>query len=579
MATPRPSKYPCRARYRVEPAAPGQAHRQLVDQLRRRTAASWPTLVAVSLILILGGGWSLATLTRHDRSTQKDDVFVVTPRSFLVELHEKGELKAAKSVDIKSAVEGRSTIISVIPEGTAVEKGDLLVEIASDQLADKITQEELKEATALSNYEAAKVDLEIQKDRNASDIRKAVLDVKLKNLSLEKYEQGDWAEQQHDAQIKIEEARLSLERAAKDFESAGQLRDKGFYTQIEYEQDEFAHKKAKWELEKAILAKKVLEDYTRKADLAKQESDRDEAVKELERITKNAKSEEQRKTRNLEGKEKELEITRTRLAKLREQFEKCRITAPAPGFVVYYSAGGRYWSSDGSGQIKEGATVYERQILMQLPDTSEMLVTVRIHEAKTDKIKLGQSAIIEVEGIPEKQFSGKVTKIAVVADTQNRWLNPDLKEYETEITLDPTEVPLKPGVTAHCRILVEEVVDKLAVPVQAVYSKAGHNFVFKSQGATVEPVEIELGSVAAEWAQITKGIQEGDPVLLAFTDDHLRLISDLSPATPPDAEAFHAQGRRSTGAHKRGASGKKSNMRKGRGAARRGPHGHGSKRG
>ena len=33
-------------------------------------------------------------------------------------------------------------------------------------------------------------------------------------------------------------------------------------------------------------------------------------------------------------------------------------------------------------------------------------------------------------------LTGSVTKIAAVADTQNRWLNPDLKEYETEITLD-----------------------------------------------------------------------------------------------------------------------------------------------
>ncbi len=528
---------PQRRRGGLTPA--GRATRTLAPRLprppRRWARVSVPTVVTVCLILLLGGGWSLTTLTGRDTSIQEDNVFVVSPRSFLVELKEKGELKAARSVDIKSAVEGQSTIISVIAEGTAVKKGDLLVELASDQLADRITQEELKEATALTAFEAAKTDLEIQKDRNASDIRKADLDVELKALALEKYEKGDWKEQKRDAQIRIEEAELSLERAAKDYEAAGKLLEKGFYTQIEFEQDELAHAKAEWELEKAKLAKSVLENYTRKAESRQRESDRDEAYKERERIIKNAESEARRKARNLEGKEKELEITRTRLAKLKEQYEKCRITAPAPGFVVYYS---RPW--DTSSRVKEGATVHERQMLMLLPDTSKMLATVRIHEAKTDKIKLGQAAIIEVEGIPEKQFSGKVTKIAVVADTQNRWLNPDLKEYETEITLDPTEVPLKPGVTAHCRILVDEVVDTLAVPVQAVYSKAGRTYVFKSAGSTVQPVEVEIGSVAAEWAQVTQGITQGETVLLAFESDQVRLIPDLPAPTRSESQAFHA---------------------------------------
>ena len=109
----------------------------------------------------------------------------------------------------------------------------------------------------------------------------------------------------------------------------------------------------------------------------------------------------------------------------------------------------------------------------QLPDTSKMIVAVRVHEAKTDKLEMGQFARIEVEGYPDRQFSGKVTKIAVLADTQNRWLNPDLKEYETEITLDPTDITLKPGVTAYVEIVVETVENALAVPVQSHAQKLG----------------------------------------------------------------------------------------------------------
>ena len=196
-------------------------------------------------------------------------------------------------------------------------------------------------------------------------------------------------------------------------------------------------------------------------------------------------------------------------------------------------------------QIREGATVHERQIIMTLPDTTEMLVMVRVHEAKTDKLKLGQRASIRIEGIPNQEFLGTVTKIAVVADTQNRWLNPDLKEYETEITLDHTETPLKPGVTAHAEILVQTVTDILAVPVQAVYSKTGRRYLFDVSTDSVQPLEIELGAIGSEWAEITKGAVAGKRILLAFSDEHKRLI--------PDSPMVARKGPRSMKSRKSGA--------------------------
>ncbi|MCH7838962.1 MAG: efflux RND transporter periplasmic adaptor subunit, partial [Planctomycetes bacterium] len=508
----------------------------------------------LGVVVAAVGAWGAVGWGTSGGPSTKIGEFIVTPRTFSVVLKEKGELKAANSVDIKCEVEGRSTIISIIEEGNAVKKGDLLVELASDQLDTRIRQEELKEATAFTAYEAAKTDLDIQRDKNASDIRKGELQVELKKLELEKYTQGEWDQKRRDAEIRIEEAQITLKRAKEDFEAAGELLKRKFITQTEFQNDEFAHSKAIWELEKARKAKDVLEHYTHVAELRQRESDYEEAIKELERDRKNAIAEETKKIRHLEGKKKELEINREQLAKSREQKENCRIIAPASGFVVYYSESWR-WGNDN--QIKEGASVFERQILLQLPDTSEMEVIARIHEAKMDKVSVGQAVVIEVEGIPDRQFTGKITKIAALADTQNRWLNPDLKEYETEITLDPTDVPLKPGVTAHAKILVEDVIDKLAVPVQAVYAKDGRRYVFRTNGSTTEPIEVQVGSVGSQWAEITAGISEGDRVLLAFSDEHTRLIPDAPPearrhggsrdANVSDQPKRKAPGRRSAG--------------------------------
>ena len=477
----------------------------------------------MTLVLWAGFGWGSS-------GSNGDDLLraTVVPRSFTVSLKEKGELKAAKSADVKCEVEGRSTIISLVAEGTSVNKGDLLVELASDAIENRIREAELKETNSITAYESAKTELDIQRDKNSSDIRKAGLAIELRKLAFDKYQKGEWVQASKDAQIAIEQAEMSLERREQDFIGAEKLFEKNFTTRTEFEEMKFNFQKAKWNLQKAELAQDVLERYTHVADLKQRQSDVEEAIKEAERVKKTADGEELRKARNLVGRTKELELIQDQLAKLRQQRTKCRIYAPTQGFVVYYSGGGRRFFMSSDQQIKVGAQVIERQVLIELPDTSVMLAVVRVHETKTDRLRLGQKTVLTVEGFPGRRFTGTVTKIAVLADSQSSWLNPDLKEYETEITLDPTDAKLKPGVTAHAEILVDTIDDKLAVPVQAVYSKGGRRYVFRDRGNTIEHVPVELGGIGLEWVEIVDGLADGDRVLLAFSDEMKRSIPDVS---------------------------------------------------
>lgn len=493
----------------------------------------------ILLGLLTAGAYGLRTWIAGPQAAREVTYFTVEPRSFQVELREKGELRAAKSTDVISEVEGRSTIIHLIPEGTVVKQGDLLVELASNQINDRIREQELKEADVFTVFEAAKKELEIQRDKNASDIRKADLDITLKQLELDKYMEGDWKLNLRDAEIAIQQAEITLDRAKNDFESAAQLYEKKFITRTQYLEDEFNHTKAVWELEKAQKALAVLQEYTFIAEREKKKSDLEEAKKEAERIRKNAEAEEIKKLRAMEGKEKELAIVREQLDRFRKQKEKCRIHAPTPGFVVYYTGGGGggRWMMGTDSQIKEGAEVHERQILMQLPDTSSMVVNMRIHESKTGKLERGQTAWITVDGIPGAVFEGRVTKIASVADSANSWVNPDLKEFETEVTLNEVDPRLKPGGNAQVRIQVETVTDKLAVPVHAVYAKGKKRYLFRREGNAVAPVEVALGPHSAEWIEIRgDAVKPSDRVLLAFTEEHQRMIPDL-PVGQVDGEA------------------------------------------
>ena len=480
---------------------------------------------AALLAVVTGVIWVATSLGGGAGPGGVGDKFVVVPQSFKVVLKEKGELKAAKSTDVKCEVEGKSTIISLIDEGTPVKEGDLLVELASNEIDDRIQKEELSESNAVTAFEAAKAELDIQRDQNDSNIRKGRLQIELKQLELDKYEKGDWTQKVKDAKIAIEQATITLERRSQDYDAAKELLAKKYTTQTEFDEDEFNFKKAEWEVDKTQKALQVLELYTHVAESRQKQSDLEEATKELDRIKKNAEAEETKKLRAVEGKTKELALTRDQLARLRTQKEKSKIYAPTQGFVVYYTEGGN-WMMGTDGQIKEGANVHEQQILMQLPDTSKMLASIRVHEAKTDKLRVGQTVNVTVEGMPGKQFAGTVSKIAALADSKSNWLNPDLKEYETEVTLDPTEEVLKPGVTAHVEIMVEEVEQKLAVPVQAIYTKGPQRYVFKDSLAGASHTPIELGAIGTEWAEVRKGIEPGDKIRMSFSDEDKRAIPD-----------------------------------------------------
>ena len=498
---------------------------------RRRTVQ---LSLAVAIVGLLAAAvWATTSWKRSASQIANIDKFTVAPQTFTVALKEKGELKAAKSTDVKCEVEGKSTIITLIDEGTSVKEGDLLVELASDEIENRIRQEELKESNAITAFEAAKAELEIQLDQNASNIRKGELQIELKTLELDKYEKGDWEQKLKDAKIAIEQADILRARSEQDYNDYKELYAKKYTTRTDYQVKEFDFTKAQWELDKANKALEVLQTYTHVAESRQKNSDLEEAIKESARVKKTAEAEEVKKVRTLEGKKKELDLTQDQLAKFRTQKEKCKIYAPTQGFVVYYGEGGRWGMSES--QIKKGAQVYEQQIMMQLPDTSTMTVAVRVHEAKTDKLRLGQAAMVTVEGIPGKRFSGSVTKIATLADSQNSWLNPDLKEYQTEITLDPTEETLKPGVTAQVEIMVETVDGKLAVPVQAIYTKGGQRYVFRDGGSASSYAAVQLGAIGTEWAEITSGLSAGEKIRLAFSDEDKRAIPDASPGDRANA--------------------------------------------
>jgi len=206
-----------------------------------------------------------------------------------------------------------------------------------------------------------------------------------------------------------------------------------------------------------------------------------------------------------------LELHQQRFDQLKEQLNLTKIYAPQDGLVIYASS-----SNQGSGVlIEEGATVRQKQEIIKLPDVTQMMVEIRVHESHVQKIKPGLSAYVTIDSLPEQQFKGVVRKVAVLPDASSRFYNPNLKVYATEVLISDDIPDIKPGISGRAEIVITNLTDVLTVPIQAVTTVKGRQVCFLGKGSSPTATPVEVGMYNDKYIEIKSGLKEGDRVMLA----------------------------------------------------------------
>jgi hypothetical protein len=122
---------------------------------------------------------------------------------------------------------------------------------------------------------------------------------------------------------------------------------------------------------------------------------------------------------------------------------------------------------------------------------------------------------VTVDALLGRKLMGTVTRIAPLPDPQSMWMNPDLKVYKAEITLDSNDISLRSGMNCKAEIIVEQYADVVYVPIETVLRVGGQPtvYVFREDGAVEErKVETDLDNNSV--IRIARGLQEGELVLL-----------------------------------------------------------------
>ncbi len=199
-------------------------------------------LVVVAVVFWLGG------------DTADVALFTVKRGEFIIDLKERGELKAASStsVGVPSRVWGSIRIVQVIEDGAFVKEGDVLVQFDTSEFLNRVKERE-------NDLENAKAELASLKATNKSSMKE------LENSYLTQT-------------YSYEQAKLNFEKMK--YEAPARKREE----ELNFKKAELSLKEAK---EKIESQKVIFEAQEKKAELkVKQQQMRyDEAVEQLESLT------------------------------------------------------------------------------------------------------------------------------------------------------------------------------------------------------------------------------------------------------------------------------------------------------
>jgi HlyD family secretion protein len=435
-----------------------------------------------------------------------------------ISVTESGSIEAREKIILKSEVEGTTSIIFLVDEGTRVKKGDLLVELDASNLLDQKIDQEIHVQNAEASFISARENLEVVKNQAQSDVDKAQLDYDFAVQDLKKYLEGDYPNELKGAENKITISKEEVERAREKLQWSRKLYEENYISQTELQADELSEKRTVLDLELAENELDLLKNYTRKRKLAQLESDVKQNKMALERVTRKAKADTVQAESNLKAKEAEYKRQQDKLEKIEAQIQKAKIHAPADGQVIYAtssSRGGRPWDMDEP--LDEGQQVRERQDLIHLPTSTGYNAEIGVHEASLNKVRVGLPAKITVDALPGAIFSGHVATISPLPDAQSSFMNPDLKIYNTTIELDNGDATslLRAGMNCTVEIVVEQHKETTYIPVQAVIRVGGQPTVYVIDGDELEPRDVEIGFDNDSMIRIVSGLKVGEVVSLA----------------------------------------------------------------
>lgn len=156
--------------------------------------------------------------------------------------------------------------------------------------------------------------------------------------------------------------------------------------------------------------------------------------------------------------------------------------------------------------IKVGNMVNTDQEVFKVTDFDPLLAVLHVPEHEMNKLRKGQTSVIQVDAIKSQTFTGQVLRISPVVD-------PETGTFKVTIAIKDESQKLKPGMFGRVRIVYDTRDNALMIPKEAVMNEDGASSVYVLNDKLVFRRNIETGYVNGNNIEVVNGLQDGDSVV------------------------------------------------------------------
>ena len=192
----------------------------------------------------------------------------------------------------------------------------------------------------------------------------------------------------------------------------------------------------------------------------------------------------------------QLQADKARLRSAEIALSYTQVTAPISGVVAEVST-------------REGETVaaaFAAPNFVTIIDLDRLEVLAYVDETDIGRVFVGQQASFTVDTFPNVEFMAKVTAIQPRAELQGSVVN-----YLVRLDFEPSvDFILRPEMTAHVRIVVEEREGVLTAPRAAIKRTVGRQYVMVRRECQWTAQDVQTGWRSESSVEFLSGVYEGD---------------------------------------------------------------------
>lgn len=423
----------------------------------------------------------LAACSADNQQSISDQRSATLTRGTLVAVvNATGTVKPASQIRLSFETAGIVSEVNV-RAGDTVKAGDVLARLDATDLELALADAEIALVIATTNYSRT-----IQGSREA-DIRAAQAALNAAQSNYTRLKRGPDPADYAAVEADFRNAEANLERAQNAYNRAyandpATISANPAALQLEAATNAYNAAKARFERASRPASQ---------ADLAAAWQQVQSAKANLERLKEPARD------FDIEQARAQIEQARIQVEQARRRVAQTILRAPADGVIS-------------SIDIKAGEAVGQQPVATLL-DLSQLRVDITVDEIDVARIVPGQRVTVTLDALPGVEVSGIVERIAAAST-----LVSGVVSYEVRVLLDPTDQPLRPGMTANTSIVVDRREDVLLAPNWAIRRdrQTGQSFLtIRTGDNTSEEVAVRTGLRNEAFSEIVSGATEGQIVL------------------------------------------------------------------